>query len=230
MPRPAQPPAELGAYTAERASALSGVPRSTLHYWARHGIVSPSVSPEKVKLWSYADLFRLRLVYWLRRPKAKDDGRQIPATAMRKVRRAFAELDREGLDVWDAEGKDRVFVDADGHIYFRPAEGVIIDGTSRGQVIMDDVLDLIAPFATLDGVQGPDLVRPRPYLRIEPGKLSGSPHIVDTRLETSAVAALGARGFAIPDLKRLYPFASTRALRQALELEEQLDRNLKVAA
>lgn len=31
-----------GAYTADRTAALSGVPRSTVHYWARSGYLVPS--------------------------------------------------------------------------------------------------------------------------------------------------------------------------------------------
>src|SRR5262249_54325081 len=48
-----------GAYTADRAAALSGVPKSTLHWWARHDVLVPSVSATKVMLWSYADLMGL---------------------------------------------------------------------------------------------------------------------------------------------------------------------------
>ena len=58
-----------GAYTAERAAALSGVPKSTVHYWARQDILIPSVSAERVKLWSYGDLMALRTIYWLRQTK-----------------------------------------------------------------------------------------------------------------------------------------------------------------
>ncbi len=45
---------------AVRRAALSGVPKSTVHYWSRQGILVPSVSPERVKLWSYGDLMALR--------------------------------------------------------------------------------------------------------------------------------------------------------------------------
>jgi MerR HTH family regulatory protein len=59
--------ASKGAYPADRAAALSGVPKSTIHYWAREEILVPSISAEKVKLWSYPDLMGLRIIYWLRR-------------------------------------------------------------------------------------------------------------------------------------------------------------------
>src|SRR4051794_16328897 len=58
-----------GAYTADRAAALSGVPKSTIHWWARNDILIPKVSSTKVKLWSYGDLMSLRVIYWLRRKK-----------------------------------------------------------------------------------------------------------------------------------------------------------------
>ncbi|MGZ6662665.1 MAG: MerR family transcriptional regulator [Solirubrobacteraceae bacterium] len=79
-----------GAYTAERAAALSGVPRSTLDYWARNDILVPSISPAKVKLWSYTDLMGLRTIYWLRQRKVTTEGWQVPATAMPAVRKALS--------------------------------------------------------------------------------------------------------------------------------------------
>jgi len=44
-----------GAYSAERAAALAGVPKSTIYYWARKGHLIPSVS-RRPFLWSYTDL------------------------------------------------------------------------------------------------------------------------------------------------------------------------------
>ena len=73
-----------GCYKAHRASALSGVPQSTVYLWARNGLVTPSVSPTRVKLWSYADLMALRIVYWLRHPKFETKAsRTSPARASR---------------------------------------------------------------------------------------------------------------------------------------------------
>ena len=42
-----------GAYNAERSSALSGVPRSTIRHWSREDVLVPSVSAARAKLWSY---------------------------------------------------------------------------------------------------------------------------------------------------------------------------------
>jgi DNA-binding transcriptional MerR regulator len=87
-----------GAYTAERAAALSGVPRSPIYYWARQGLV-PSLSRSPL-LWSYTDLLALRTLYWLRQPKRAHD-REVPATSMPKVRRALAELRKLDLDLFE---------------------------------------------------------------------------------------------------------------------------------
>src|SRR5947209_1603727 len=93
-----------GAYAADRAAALSGVPRSTVHYWSRHDVLIPSVSPVKVKLWSYTDLMGLRTIYWLRQRKVTHDGWDIPATTMPVVRRALKALARLDLDLWTEDG------------------------------------------------------------------------------------------------------------------------------
>src|SRR5262249_6857551 len=102
--------------------------------------------------------------------------------------------------------------------------------TTRGERPLDpEMLDLIAPFSTRQA-RGPDLQKPREHLRIVPGKLSGSPHIAHTRLETVTVAALRERGFQPDKLERLYPKIEPIGLIEAVDLELQLNRNLQAAA
>jgi uncharacterized protein (DUF433 family) len=214
-----------GAYTAERAAALSGVPKSTVHYWSREDILVPSVSPERVKLWSYGDLMALRTIYWLRQTKQDPSGREIPRTAMKAIRRALREIDALELGLWDEDGAPRVSVDRSGSI--------VIDRVQHlgGQGILDsDMLDLLAPFASREGLRGPDLSAPRPLLRIVPGKLAGSPHIERTRIETQALAALERRGIENAKIYRLYPAVPPRAVDQAIDLEHELSANLRIAA
>jgi uncharacterized protein (DUF433 family) len=215
-----------GAYTAERAAALSGVPKSTVHYWSRQGILIPSVSPERVKLWSYGDLMALRTIYWLRQTKKDPTGREVPRTAMKAVRRALREIAALKLD-WGEDGVPLVAVDRSG--------GVVIEHDGRaerpeGQSILDaDMLDLLAPFASREGLRGPDLSVPRPRLRIVPGKLGGSPHVVHTRLESQALGALAESGLAKKKIYRLYPDIERPAIEDALDLERQLAKNLQPA-
>lgn len=218
-----------GAYVADRAAALSGVPMSTVHYWARKEILVPSVSAERVKLWSYADLMGLRTIYWLRQTKRAPDGRDVPRTTMPAVRRALDSLRALDLRLWTDEGGPAVTVDRGGSVYLRTGPGRV--ETLAGAWPLDtELLDLIEPFSTTEATEGPNLQSPRPHLRIIPGKLAGSPHIVSSRIETVAIAALSDRGFDRERIHTLYPIVAPVAIGEAIELELQLRQNLKVAA
>lgn len=213
------------AYAADRAASLAGVPRSTLHYWARTGLLVPSVSPERVKLWSFEDLIALRTIDWLRQGKVGLEGEPIPPTAMNKIRRAIRRVHELDLPLGDPTAYS-VLVDREGKIYV--SEDGHVESVD-GQRIVDDSLDLLAPFGEGE-VRGPDLRSPRPHLRIVPGKLAGEPHVEQTRLETRALAALHDRGYSAGEISELYPFVEESVIREALDLEMQLSTNLQAAA
>lgn len=215
----------LGAYPADRAAALSGVPMSTIHWWARHDVLVPSVSDTRVKLWSFADLMGLRVIYWLRQQKRTERGVDVPRTSMPAVRRALRQLRALDMPVWADDGSTLV-VNGAGQLHLKRPDGL---QTVDGQLVRYE-LDLIAPFTTTEGLRGPDLARPRPELRIVPGKLGGSPHVVHTRLETRALSALADEGFEVPAIHRLYPYLTAIQVEQALDLEKQLSENLLRAA
>lgn len=219
-----------GAYTADRAAALSGVPMSTLHWWARHDILPPSVSPERVKLWSYADLMGARIIYWLRQTKTADDGAAVPRSTMPAVKRALAELAELNMALWTEDSGPAVRVDRSGEILVT-TEPDLERASDRQRVLDegDDELEILAPFPTVGDSRGPDLVSPRPQLRIVPGKLGGSPHVVHTRLESQAIGALAQSGLPTAKIYRLYPDVAVRAIDDALDLERQLATNLRAA-
>ena len=214
-----------GAYPADRAAALSGVPLSTVHYWARKEILVPSVSSERVKLWSFSDLMALRIIYWLRQTKQALDGATVPRTRMSAVKRALAQLDELDLSLWSEDTGPSVSVDLAGKVVVRVGREREVAHRQR-QLAGADEFDVTAPFASLEGSRGPDLHAPRPRLRIVPGKLGGSPHVVHTRLESQAIAALDTGGLPVAKIYRLYPDVSQDALDEALDLETQLRRNL----
>lgn len=217
----------VGAYTADRAAALSGVPKSTIHYWARTEVLVPGVSAERVKLWSYSDLLGLRFVYWLRRPKVAKRGWAIPRTSMPAVRRALKLLRALDLEPFEA-GRPTVLVDAGGHVVVEPPGET--PRTLEGQLVSRDLIDLVAPFTADEGLRGPDLARPSEFVRIVPRKLAGAPHIVETRLETLALHTLEQRGFSRDQIARLYPAVEPAAIEDALAVERRLAENLRVAA
>jgi len=209
-----------GAYSADRAAALSGVPRSTIYHWARRGHLIPSVSQSPL-LWSYTDLLALRTLYWLRQPKKAFD-RDVPATSMAKVRRALKELKRLNLDLFE-EGRPVVTVTLKGEITI-DVDAVPLQ-VVEGQYLERDLVDLIGPFEGLEGTKGPDLAWPRPTLQILPRKISGAPHIAGTRLPTESIFALADRGFTVEQLAKIYPFVDRKSLGDSIDLEKQLQKN-----
>jgi uncharacterized protein (DUF433 family) len=218
---------QRGAYTADRAAALSGVPKSTVHYWARKEILIPSVSAVRVKLWSYSDLMALRIIAWLRASKTAPDEHTIPPTAMKAVRTALHELASLDLGLWTEDGSPNVAVDRRGRI--------VLDAEPSpehpdGQAVLDaEALDLLRPLAIGQEVRGPDLVSPRPRLRIVPGKLAGAPHVHRTRIETEALAALQRRGMSTGKIVALYPVIQVADVDDALDLEHELQPDLALA-
>lgn len=213
------------SYPAERAASLAGVPISTLYYWAKTGVVAPSVSRARVMKWSYADLLVLRLVDWLRQDKAE---LELPKASMARIRAELAKAESLGERLLEV-GLE-VYVDGKGRLAFRDQVGMYVPlGRGVSQGLVDTAVNLVRPFES-HGLHGPDLVHPRPTLRIYPGKLSGEPHVDGTRVPTSMLAALGARRFDESQIIELYPMLSEENVREALALEKQLEANLGRAA
>lgn len=113
-----------------------------------------------------------------------------------------------------------------GEVYVGRAE----DSVSLDRQLRLENLDLIEPFESEAGIRGPDLVAPRSLLRIVAGKLAGAPHLLRTRLETEALAAISRRGIDKEKVYGLYPKFDRAAINQALDLETQLARNLEPLA
>jgi uncharacterized protein (DUF433 family) len=221
---------QRGAYPADRAAALSGVPISTVHWWARNDVLVPSISAQQIKLWSYPDLMGLRIIYWLRQVKHAPDGAAIPRNAMPAVRRALAQLAELDLRLWSEETGPNVQVDRSGNVFV--ASEPDPEAANRQRALKTggaDLLDVLDPFLSGKGSRGPNLLRPRPMLRIVPGKLGGSPHVVHTRLESQALGALATNGLSVNKIYRLYPAVEPQAIDDALDLERQLEQNLRPA-
>jgi uncharacterized protein (DUF433 family)/DNA-binding transcriptional MerR regulator len=215
---------ERGAYPARRAAALSGVPWSTVHEWSRRELVTPSISAERTKLWSYTDLLALRLVYWLRHPD-RSDGRRKRGVSMDDVRDTLASLRGMEKEMWASGADPVVGVTPGGSVVLDPS-GVPQELSGQGVFGDTDVLRLVLPFEGEDGAKGPDLVQPRPSLRIVPGRLGGEPHVARSRVETRALAALARRGMGPDNIVRLFPALEPDAVVEAIDLENQLARNV----
>lgn len=214
------------AYPADRAAGLAGVPLTTLYYWTRTGLWTPSVSATKEMRWSYSDVLALRLIDWLRHEK----GEEFSATSMHRIRRALAQMEELGERL--ESRRCRVWVDRRGGIMIGEERAGFVPlppGMAQRALDLGEV-DLLAAFTSPVGCEGPDLRRPRPTLRIVPGKLAGEPHIEDTRVPTTSVAALIRRGFATAQVLELYADVREQSVLEAVDLEDQIRRNSESVA
>jgi uncharacterized protein (DUF433 family)/DNA-binding transcriptional MerR regulator len=206
-----------GVYNARRAAALSGVPVSTLHYWARQGIYRPSISPgPRTRLWSWADLLALRAIDWLRRSKGPDVPSRV---AVAKIRAALEEIERAGKS--PADLAEIVAVTSGGDLFITTSD-LVYRAEPDGQTAMPEVLSLVKPYL---GGRGPDLLQPRPLLRIIAGKLHGEPHLAGTRIPSAAIYALARSGYTPEQIQQMYPEVSLEAIGQAIEFEQSLSPN-----
>ncbi len=210
------------AYDASRAAALSGVPRSTVYYWAKRQIWSPEFPNGRPKLWSYSDLLALRLINWLRQSKP---NYHVPATRMPEIRRLLDSVQ----DFGDSLESDavRVWVDGTGTALLQVGDEVSRPlGKGLRQPLLVEGSHLLLAAFEQDSIHGPDLSRPRPTLRIIPGKVSSEVHAVNTRVTSPMIKALSERGINSEGIQELYPFLSPRNIADALSLEAQLEQNL----
>lgn len=135
----------------------------------------------------------------------------------------FSELSKSNIDLWDdsRQPSGALFAQRSGAIVVRTGDEVM---SLSGQGMITETLDLLGPFGQGDSI-GPDLRRPRPLLRIVPGKCSGEPLVRDTRLTSLTLSALFDRGYDLDGGSRA-PEEPREALLQARDLE----RNLGLAA
>ena len=199
-----------GLYHARRAAALSGVPLRTLHHWAQSGFFRPSVSPDpRDYLWSWGDLLALRAIDWVRRRK---DNPGVPHASLNAIRSALAALEQAGLP---RHALSELSIGPDGSLYIDDADGQPVRADASRQVAMFGTLNLVSAY----NGRGPDLLRPRPLVRISPGKLHGEPYVVRTRIPTAVLFELHREGYDADQIRRMYPDVSVEALGQAVELE-----------
>jgi len=152
---------------------------------------------------------------------------------MARIRQVIAEVESAALHIGQAIGdhKLELYADRSGMVYVE-RDGVLVEaGHDFSQRVAGDLLiDLLETFRSESEIVGPNLMKPRPGLRIIPGKLAGEPHVEGTRIETRVLAALRRRGLEPDTIVDFYPGLTRLAVDQSLDLEKQLDKNIAVAA
>lgn len=203
-----------GAYTAAEAAELTGVPRSTIHYWVRTGLIEPSVSLARPMLFSFIDLRDLVVIDRLRR--------QVPTQTVRRAvdwLRGVADVQHIVQAECRQLGDEIVWVPSDD----REAEVL----ASRGGQIL---LTLDEVWATLSAeVREGDIValRPADHVEIDPAVRGGTPVVAGTRVPTALVADLVDGGVTADEIVAMFPLLTEAAVMAAHRWEQE--RSIRVA-
>lgn len=147
---------------------------------------------------------------------------------MAQVRTLIERIESEDVTLGQALTSQSVFLSVDPSGTPHIETGGLLTEARQGwtQRVSDEVMrDILHPFSIDDGIVGPHLLAPAKGISIIPGKLSGEPHVQDTRIETRVLRALWERGYRLEQLADLYPDASELSIRRAVRLERQLQRN-----
>lgn len=206
-----------GRYLGVRASQLSGVPKSTLYYWAREAILVPDHYALQPKCWSYRDLVLLRMLSWLR------ERNMQPADASARV-----SLVRHRLDA--GELPEKGIVRSDGRVFLFGSSAV---DEATGVQLFESLVHLVEEFDVMMPIieenerpsrwRGPNLVRPSEHTAISPWVLSGEPCVQRTRIPSASLFALTKeRGLRTADILELYPVLNPDDVRDAVSFEQSL--------
>jgi len=197
-----------GFYTAGEAAELTRVPRSTVRYWVRTGLVEPSVSLARPMLFSFLDLRDLVVIDRLRG--------QVPT---RTIRRAVDWL-RTVADVQHivhAECRER-----GGEIVWTPTDDPQAEVlASRGGQIL---LTLDEVWSRLDAeVRDGEVIalHPANHVDIDPDVRGGTPVVTGTRIPTALVAELVDGGLSPEQIVAMYPLLTVAAVAAVHKWEQR---------
>lgn len=99
-----------------------------------------------------------------------------------------------------------------------------------GQRVLLTLDDLFSPFRNFRGEQVVDFRRPRAHLRVMERRMAGWPTIEDTRIPYDNIANLVSTGeIGFDQVAHFYPDVSADAARDALSLQQQVDRVIQPA-
>lgn len=197
-----------GFYTAGEAAQLTHVPRSTVHYWVRTGLVEPSVSLARPMLFSFLDLRDLVVINRLRG--------QLPTQTIRRAvdwLRTVADVQH----IVHAECRQR-----DGEIVWIPTGDPHSEVlASRGGQIF---LTLDEVWNELDAeVRDGEIIalHPAEHVDIDPDVRGGTPVVSGTRTPTALVAELIDGGLSPEEIVAMYPLLTVEAVAAVHKWEQR---------
>lgn len=207
----------IGRYDAERASQLSGIPKSTVYEWRRHEAYVPDYDADSPTAWSYRDLVFLRLLAFLRqagmpRPVAVKEVAQLKDVVAKGHNLRFVHA-----------GGLTVLIDGEDHDRFSGIDPLPFEDVAS----LLHTFDLHAPIVEIapDGrdLWLPNLLRPSTHTAMSPWVMGGEPCVQRTRIPTASIHSLRLeRGLTIEAISDLYPGLARDAAIDADVLERRL--------
>ena len=216
-----------GFYSTSQVSRLARIPRSTLYEWKEREIVSPDVTVlnehgDIVDLgYSYADLTMIKIMRALREDRL--DLRSVYAA----LRHLFERLGLPSQGWADAQ----VYIVGNKVYAEKQDEWDVTAATQFGQKAERRLFGDM--FEELRGLEEPGAIlvpkQFRPFVQINPAIMGGEPVVKGTRVPTSILATLRARGKSLAELVQLYRPITKEFIRKALEYENFLDSAITAA-
>lgn len=199
--------ADGGFYTAAEAARIARVPRSTLDYWARTGLVPASQRTARPRLFSFEDLRDIVAVEKLRQQGAKTYAIRAAIRYVRDItdvtRLAHANFQFDGV----------------GGLVWHDPTGSVIAPHQHGQY----VLHMEEVFRQLGAdPDNPTVLHPVKGIRIDPQIRGGAPVIEGTRIPAQLIAEFLLEGTTEAELLELYPSLTPERI-EAVRTWERLD-------
>jgi uncharacterized protein (DUF433 family) len=206
-------PQPIVAVDMARASSLSGIPQSTLRYWEKRGVFTPShVHSERIpfrRVYSFRDLVSLRTLAEVRR-RAK--------VSLEEIRRAGEYLSRFFESPWS----ELRFGGIGRRLYFKDPVTKEWIGTSSGQRVLElnlpDIPTEIAnslPSISERGESHYGKIARNRYVQHNQWVISG------TRIPTSTIWSFHEAGYSTDAILREYPHLQRVDVDNAIRFERE---------
>jgi uncharacterized protein (DUF433 family) len=209
-----------GRYSADRASQLSGVPKSTMYDWRRDGVLVPDFTSANPATWSYRDLVFLRLLAWLRQGGMDRSLAKSKVDSVREQLSNGVEVRRIHATRWDM-----ILNDLHGESLPDDRENLLPSTEFHSLLGTFDLHEPIEELRTKRNhpIWAPDLVTPSAYSAISPWVLAGDPCVSRTRIPTAALYALRTeRSLSTAAIVSLYPGLTPESVDDVINLERRL--------
>jgi len=198
-----------GFFTAAEAARIARLPRATLDYWTRTGLVHASRRSARPRLYAFEDL---RDIVAAR--KLREGGARLPS-----IREAIEKLRR--IDEPERLAQAELAVIGKNVVFRNRGKGIDPADLNKGGVgvFAVTISEIFDELGTND--LGDLRIRANSRVEIDPDVRGGTPVVAGTRIPTQIIADLASEGLSPDDIRELYPSLKVEDVEAALEYERE---------